>query len=365
MMPIGLGIVGCGYVADFYAVSIASRVPEIRLAGAADLDQERVRSFSDTYGGRGYDSVSDLLADAAVDVVLNLTPPQAHPEISLAALRAGKHVYSEKPMTSSFQAGQEIVDLARQRQLAFGCAPSISGSRIGKAFESLLASKALGTISHLYCDVDDGPLHRMNPESWRNSRGISWPYKSEFADGPVVHHLPYAVTWAVVLAGRAITAAGITNPAAVPEKLGVRAGPDLCTLIIEHASGCTSRLTVGALAPRNRSLMLIGTDHVAEVPDIWATDGPLLLDDEQILGPADSWPFDTTHRLDFASGIQELVRHIGSPEDAVAYTEYWGGLALHVLEICTAFHRPGSRLLHLPSPTGGHGRVKPRAVREK
>jgi predicted dehydrogenase len=189
----------------------------------------------------------------------------------------------------------------------------------------------------------------MNPQSWQSSREVPWPYQSEFTDGPIVHHLPYVVTWAVMLAGRAITALGVTRPSPFPEKLGVSAGPDLCTLILEHASGCTSRLTIGALAPRNRSLLLVGTDHVVRMPDVWATDGPLFLDDEQILEPTASWPFDTTHRLDFSSGVKELVRHSGSPEEAAAYTDRCGGQALHVLEICAAFHRPGSRYLRLSS----------------
>jgi len=338
-------VVGCGYVADFYASAHRAKVPEVDLVGAVDLDGERSASFTAAYGGRNYERLSELLADPAVDVVLNLTPPRMHHSVSAAALHAGKHVYSEKPLASSLSAGRELLALARAKGLALGCAPSVDGSIVGRRVRELVANGALGKVSHLYVDIDDGPLHRMNPESWRSDRGVPWPYHDEFADGPVVHHLPYAVAWAVSVAGTALEVIGMTRQAVNRQKLGVVAGPDLCMLLIRHQSGCISRLTVGALAPRNRGLVVVGSDHTAVVPDLWATDGPIVVDGSPVLEPAGKWPFETTHRLDFATGLRTLIGHTRSPQDAVTYTDRWGGVALHILEICAPYHQIGTHVL--------------------
>lgn len=343
--PVGLGVVGCGYVADFYAAAIRAAVPEAEITGAVDLDAERAASFVAAYGGTQYATLDELLADPRVDVVLNLTPAPAHHEVSTAALLADRHMFSEKPLACSPDRGRELVDLAVERGLALGCAPSISGTAVARTLRALIGDGVLGTVSHIYCDLDDGPLHRMEPQLWRSARGLPWPYRSEFAEGPVLHHLPYAVSWAIALAGRAVEAVGMTRAAAEPTKLGVPAGPDSCVALLRHESGCTSRLTVGALAPRSRGLTVVGTERIAVVPDMWATDGPVLVDDEPVLEPGPNWPFLTTHRLDFSSGLRALIRSIGSPGGSVAHTETCGAEALHILMVCHRFDQVGTHVL--------------------
>ena len=341
----GARLVGCGYVADFYAVAVRDACPEAEVVGAVDLDAERAASFVDAYGGVRRDDLTELLDDARVEVVINLTPAETHLEVSTAALLAGRHVFSEKPLACSPARGRELVDLAVERGLALGCAPSIVGTVVARTLRSLIRDGSLGTISHIYGELDDGPLHRMQPELWRSARGLPWPYRSEFAEGPVLHHLPYAVGWAIALAGRAVEVVGMTRTAAEPTKLGVTAGPDFCVAVLRHESDCTSRLTVGALAPRGRRLTVVGTKRTAVVPDMWATDGPVFVDDERVLEPGPSWPFLSTHRLDFSSGLRELVRDIETPEGAVAHTRLRGAEALHILSVCHPFDRAGTHVL--------------------
>ena len=97
MTPLGIGIVGTGNIAGGYAVDALTH-PEIRLVAVADLDRGRAEAFGAAHGCRVHASVDDLLADASVDVVVNLTIHQAHHEVTKRALEAGRHVYSEKPL---------------------------------------------------------------------------------------------------------------------------------------------------------------------------------------------------------------------------------------------------------------------------
>jgi predicted dehydrogenase len=92
-----VAIVGCGFVADYYVSSLGVH-PELRLAGAFDLNPDRNAGFAAYHRVRAYPSYEGLLGDPAVDIVVNLTPPESHYEVSRRALEAGKHVYSEKPV---------------------------------------------------------------------------------------------------------------------------------------------------------------------------------------------------------------------------------------------------------------------------
>src|SRR5207249_3196354 len=96
--PVRVAIVGCGNISGGYARSLATRPDKIRIADAYDVDQARARAFCETYGGRAYDSLDAVLADDAVELVVNLTSHTMHAGVSLAALLAGKHVHSEKPL---------------------------------------------------------------------------------------------------------------------------------------------------------------------------------------------------------------------------------------------------------------------------
>jgi predicted dehydrogenase len=70
-----------------------------------------------------YCSVEQLLSDPNVDIVLNLTTPDAHAQVSLAAIAAGKHVYNEKPLAIDREDGSAILNAARSQGVRVGCAP--------------------------------------------------------------------------------------------------------------------------------------------------------------------------------------------------------------------------------------------------
>jgi predicted dehydrogenase len=125
--PLRLGVIGAGDVA------LRDYLPEMgRLSGRAEIvafasrDGERARAAAASFGGaRAYAGHTDLLADAAVDAVLNLTPIDQHAEVTLAALRAGKHVYSEKPLASGVAQGRALRDVAGEHGRVLVCAPCV------------------------------------------------------------------------------------------------------------------------------------------------------------------------------------------------------------------------------------------------
>src|SRR6266576_5489202 len=110
MEALGIGIVGTGNIAGGYARDILTH-PEIRLVAATDLDPARAAAFATANDCRAIGSLDDLLADDAIDIVLNLTVHQAHFEVTRRALEAGRHVYSEKPLALRADEARQLVAL--------------------------------------------------------------------------------------------------------------------------------------------------------------------------------------------------------------------------------------------------------------
>src|SRR5438046_1823738 len=111
MAPMRLAFVGCGNIAGRYAKAIAA-APGLELVGATDLVPGRAGEFVAEHGGTGYDSLPELLGADGIDTVVNLTAPQVHAEVTAAALDAGKHVHSEKPLALRYDEARELVQLA-------------------------------------------------------------------------------------------------------------------------------------------------------------------------------------------------------------------------------------------------------------
>src|SRR5262249_15952446 len=121
VMSLGVGIVGCGDISQIYLIN-AKRFRDIRIVGCADLDPAAAKRQADRHGVVAC-SVVELLKRDDVDIVLNLTIPEAHAEVSLAAIAAGKHVYSEKPLATTLRDGEQVLAAAKARGLKVGASP--------------------------------------------------------------------------------------------------------------------------------------------------------------------------------------------------------------------------------------------------
>ena len=116
-----IGLIGCGNIAETY-FRAQDYFNNIKFIACADKFPEVSKKCADQYNIKSL-TVDEILNDTNVDVILNLTIPQAHFEISKLALEAGKHVYSEKPMSIKYDEANELVNLAKDNNLYIGNAP--------------------------------------------------------------------------------------------------------------------------------------------------------------------------------------------------------------------------------------------------
>lgn len=212
----GIGIVGCGFVADYY-LSILVNYPELKVVGIVDKDKERSLRFAKHYNLPYANSLEELLGYTKVEIILNLTNPRNHFEISKAALEAGKHVYSEKPLAMEMDEAQLLIDIAAKNNLRIASAPC---SILGESAQTLwkaIRDETVGPVRLVYCELDDGPIYLMNPEKWKSVSGTPWPVKDEYEVGCTFEHAGYYLTWLVSFFGPAESVT-VSSHQVVPDK---------------------------------------------------------------------------------------------------------------------------------------------------
>ena len=138
-----VGVIGCGVIAARY-VGDSGAFEHWRPVACADLDTKAAGAFAAQHGLRALD-VAELIADGEVDLVLNLTPPTTHAAVVGAALDAGKHVYTEKPLAATVDEARELVAEAGRRGLRLACAPDTFLSSPYETGRRLIADGAIGT----------------------------------------------------------------------------------------------------------------------------------------------------------------------------------------------------------------------------
>ena len=117
-----VGIVGCGNISGIY-LEAGKKWEILNIVACADIDLPRAQTQAAKYGIPKACGVEELLTDPGIGIVVNLTVPQAHAEVALAALAAGKSVYNEKPLALDRDQAQRMLELAREKGLRVGCAP--------------------------------------------------------------------------------------------------------------------------------------------------------------------------------------------------------------------------------------------------
>ncbi|MEI6299839.1 MAG: Gfo/Idh/MocA family oxidoreductase [Betaproteobacteria bacterium] len=273
----GIGIVGCGFVADLYMQSLRQH-PDLALVGVFDIDEARASRFCAYYAVQRFDSLDQLLRDGRVRVVLNLTNPRAHFEISRRCLEAGRHVYSEKPLAMDFSEAKELVALAQNRSLWISSAPCSLLGETAQTMWRALRARAVGAVRVVYAELDDGLVHRMPYRNWLSESGAPWPYRDEFEVGCTLEHAGYYLTWLIAFFGpvQSMTAwASVQVPDKLPgEQLQV-ASPDFSVACLQFKSGVTARLTCSIVAPHDHELRIVGDDGVLATRDCWMYRSPV------------------------------------------------------------------------------------------
>jgi predicted dehydrogenase len=272
-----LAMVGCGFVADYYLATLPSH-PELKVLGVMDKVAERAELLSRLHRVPQYQSLSDVLDDSRIELVLNLTNPRSHYEVTKAALLAGKHVYSEKPLAMRMDQATELVELAESRGLLIASAPCSLLGETAQTVWKVLRDRTLGTVRVVYAEMDDGMVSRMQYRKWKSLSGVPWPYKDEFEVGCTLEHAGYYLSWFAAWFGPAVTVTSFAS-VQIPDKLPGEGldtdSPDFSVACIQFASGVVVRLTCSILAPHDHSLRIVGDNGVLYTKDSWYYRSPV------------------------------------------------------------------------------------------
>lgn len=262
-------IIGTGFVADLYIRSLELH-PTVEIIGAFDIRPARLAEFCTYWKLRAFDSLEAALAALPENgLVLNLTSPGAHYEVSRACLEAGRHVYSEKPLATEFDQARELVDLAQSRGLHLGGAPCSYLSEAAMTLAEAVHTDVCGPVRLIYAEMDDGYIPQAPYDKWFSESGAPWPYEDEMRTGCTLEHAGYVLTWMIAIFGpiKTITAfsAATIDKGLDPECTT----PDTSIGVLQFESGPILRLTISIVAPHNHELLVTGDKGTLEIKDTW------------------------------------------------------------------------------------------------
>jgi predicted dehydrogenase len=200
---VNIAMIGVGAISGIYLENLAKVFKQVRLLGVCDLVRERAEKAQEKYGiPKIYDDMNDAFADPEVQVVLNLTRPYEHFEVTKAALTAGKHVYSEKPLGADFDEGLARVANAKEKGLMLGGAPdTFLGAGIQTA-RKLIDDGVIGDVVGAACFMICHGHETWHPDP-------AFYYKR--GGGPMMDMGPYYVTALVNLMGGVAGVTGVTK----------------------------------------------------------------------------------------------------------------------------------------------------------
>jgi predicted dehydrogenase len=350
-----VAIVGCGFVADYYVRTLPVH-PELELVGVMDRDAERAERFARYYSLSRFDSLDELLADPRVEIVLNLTNPSSHYEVSTCALLAGKHVYSEKPMAMTFEEAKELVELAERVGRQISSAPCSLLGETAQTIWKALREQRVGPVRLVYAELDDGLVHKMPYKRWLSESGTPWPYEDEFEVGCTLEHAGYYLTWLAAFFGPVESVTAFSS-CLVTEKNSAapraNSAPDFSVACLKFASGVVARLTCSIVAPHDHGLMIVGDDGIITTKDCWFYHSPvhirrlMTIRRKTFLSPwKKKYPlaksglaFRRTHKgsqqMDFARGVADMAAAIKNGRTCRLSPRF----SLHVLEVTLAIQK--------------------------
>lgn len=351
-----IAIVGTGYVADLYVPSLRS-FPGLVIVGAWDVDAVRLAAFADHWRIPAAASFADLVGYAP-DILLNLTNPHAHAQLTRAALEAGLHVWSEKPLALALDEAEALDALARSRGLHLASAPcSLLGQAAQTAWAAIREGR-IGTPRLAYAELDDDFLAQAPHARWRSASGAPWPAADEFGTGCTLEHAGYYLCWLMAMFGPVRRVAGGSARLLDSGQSGVAdAAPDYASASL-FFDAMVARLTCSVVARHDHRLRIFGDDGVLEVDQAWANAAPVRIRRRHVIRRRlVNSPFATRVRpagarhpmvgrrgaatMNFALGIAEMAMAIaaGRPPRLA------GDFALHLTEVSLAIQAGGERTI--------------------
>jgi len=255
-----IGIIGCGFSFDRY-METWGKHPRLEIAGVADLNPARLDAVSRFYKLRAYESNEAMLADSEIDIIANFTSIPSHYPVIKAALEAGKHVYSEKPLTTALGQARKLFALAEAKGLYLSCAPSNALGDTSQTMWKAVEDGAVGDVRIVYAEFDDNLIYLMSPATLRSRSGAPWPYLHEYEMGCTWEHVGYHLTWMCAMFGpvESVTAfSKCTLPDKTDQPLDPPDTPDFSVACLNFQSGVVGRVTCSIGAPYDQRMRIIG-----------------------------------------------------------------------------------------------------------
>ncbi len=262
-----VGIIGCGNISQAY-LELSSLFNSIEVVACADMNKEAAQMRARQFGLRA-DSVDDLLKADDVDIIVNLTIPAAHYEVSKAIINAGKHVYSEKPFVLSVSEGKDLLRRAAKKGVRVGSAPDTFLGGAHQHARHLIDTGAVGKVT-------GGTAHVMSHgmEDWHPNPDFFF----QQGGGPILDIGPYHITNLVQLIGPVTKVMAmsstpsshrtITSKPRAGEKIKVET-PTTIHSLLEFENGAI--ITLGASWDvwhhDHNNMELYGEDGTLYVPD--------------------------------------------------------------------------------------------------
>lgn len=357
--PVGIGIVGAGYISTIYLENCTTRFDNLCVVGIADLVMDRAREQAATFGVEAL-AVDELLAHPDIDIVVNLTIPAAHAEVGLRVIDAGKSFYTEKPLATTPAEARRLLARAAERGVRVGAAPD---TFLGGGLQTVRALLDGGAIGRPVAVT--GMMLTAGHERWHPNPDFYY----QPGGGPLWDMGPYYLTALLSLLGPvervAATASASFDTRTI--RSGPRAGetvpvdtPTHILTLLDFASGPRGSLTTSfdVHDTRGSTLVIYGSDGTLRLPDPNTFGGPI-----ELLKPGgESWepiepryPFTDNSR---GLGVSDMARALqqGGPHRAS------GEMATHVVDVMDAALRSSAEGRHIvvtstfdrPAPLSGN-----------
>jgi len=266
--PVGVGLIGAGMISDTYLHNLTA-FPDVRVLIVGDLDGPRAHAQATKHAIPAWGSADDVLAHAGVEVVVNLTIPAVHAEVSSRALAAGKHIWTEKPISMDRASGRALLAQAEAAALLIGVAPdTVLGPGVQTARRAIARGEIGTPLSAQTTMQYIGPdTFHPNPE-FLFARGA----------GPLFDMGPYYVTTLVHVFGPVATVAAFGSRARATRvvQVGERKGSEFSVDVPTHVSaialfesGGVSQSVFSFDSPLARTgvVEITGTEGTMVIPD--------------------------------------------------------------------------------------------------
>ncbi|WEX08406.1 Gfo/Idh/MocA family oxidoreductase [Chelativorans sp. AA-79] len=345
---LGVGVIGCGNISAAY-MRLAPLFRGIEMRACADASPAAAKARAAEFNLRE-ETVDGLLASDDIDVVVNLTIPAAHYEISRRAIEAGKHVYSEKPFVLSVEEGKALAELAERKGVRVGSAPDTFLGGSHQLARSVIDSGAIGKIVSGTCHVMSHGMEHWHPNP---------DFFFKPGAGPVLDIGPYYVTNLIQLIGpvkRVGALASIPTRERVilselrkGEKIVVET-PTTIHAVMEFASGAI--VTLGASWDvwhhKHANMELYGEKGSLHVPDPNFFGGDLILTDQEKVVDAPKWdhPLGVSNQESKDGKALANYRAAGLADMAMAILEGRPHrcsleMSLHAIDVMTSILKSG------------------------